>query len=996
MKKRKHLLQRVFCMLLSASLLLPYVPAHATDEATELQVTEEAEEEITWPEPAEDWYLDYEHEFVNNEAAGRYELHLTEYKPREEHASDKILVVPGRTAYSTAIGQESGLPANEDGFVTVLGSVGENKGIWSSKEIDALKILDGARCGESATGVFSYTNLKTLDLSGLDTSETKYMKNMFCRSNLLKTLDLSELDTSNVTDMCGMFKQMSVLESIRFGEKFDTSNVTTMAYMFAECYKLQTPDLSGFNTAKVTSMSYMFEACSSFTQINFGSGFDTSGVTLFHNMFNSCTGLTSLDVSSFNTSKAERMSFMFGNCTALKSLTLGEHFDTGNVTGVGLYDTFINCKSLETLDVSSITLTPDIGLYEIFKGCESLTELDLSSWNMSNVRQLSGAFEDCRHLERIIMPEGTENTRLVDIKNCFKNCEELRAVDLSGFTLEKVTDLEAVFSGCYSLESMDLSHFNTANVTTIKNLFYGCHSLKYLDMRNFDFRKISGQYCPFGRSGIVDLYLPEAAMKDYAFASEANLGTETTAGPLARIYYEGSEEQWETLNNTLGKNPATKKELELICGYKDPVQPAETVYVENLDFRRIGKNKMDPGQTMSLELIYTPRIAHNMHLEWSSSKPEVASVDKYGLISAHKAGNTTIKAVALGAKPGTNVFSEYEITVNGGGDDPGPGPGPDPDPEEPKAEVIIGTGEATDPQPTIDENTTKLYLVEGQQFYIGKGWSSSGSRVLSVSKKGMAKAKKTGTVTLSFGEKRSIEAEILPFAITEKVSLQAGYMEQLVLNCDSEHLKVRWISNAPDVATIDDELWVHAHSKGTAKITAIVNGVSRSCKVTVSEPVYEKEHILHLNVGKTKNVKIRGMKKTEWTVLEEETEDENESSEEIVQVIKGSKVKALKAGKVTLVCGDYKLNVIAEDPSIEALKGTKKPYTLSVTLNLTDHKVSEKIGLTAVEQDVYFKSSKSSVAYMDAEGVIHARSKGKAKLSAKVNGRTISISVTVK
>ena len=153
--------------------------------------------------------------------------------------------------------------------MTVLGSIGEGNGIWASKEIDALKILEGVRCGESAVAVFSFTKLKTLDLSGLDTSETKYMKNLFYFSTLLKSLDLSMLDTSKVTDMKGMFRQNYALEHINFGKNFDTSNVTTMAYMFQSCNKLQTPDLSAFDTAKVTDMSYMFEGCSSFTQIAF-------------------------------------------------------------------------------------------------------------------------------------------------------------------------------------------------------------------------------------------------------------------------------------------------------------------------------------------------------------------------------------------------------------------------------------------------------------------------------------------------------------------------------------------------------------------------------------------------------------------------------------------------------------------------------------------------------------------------------------------------------
>ncbi|MBR3525391.1 MAG: hypothetical protein IKO11_06050, partial [Lachnospiraceae bacterium] len=88
--------------------------------------------------------------------------------------------------------------------------------------------------------------------------------------------------------------------------------------------------------------------------------------------------------------------------------------------------------------------------------------------------------------------------------------------------------------------------------------------------------------------------------------------------------------------------------------------------------------------------------------------------------------------------------------------------------------------------------------------------------------------------------------------------------------------------------------------------------------------------------------------------------------------------------------GDYTMTVIAEDPSIS---GSSKPYAMKAEMKVGETKT---VSLTAVEQDVFFKSSKSSVAYMDVEGVIHARSKGKAKLTAKINGQTITIKVTVK
>ena len=68
-----------------------------------------------------------------------------------------------------------------------------------------------------------------------------------------------------------------------------------------------------------------------------------------------------------------------------------------------------------------------------------------------------------------------------------------------------------------------------------------------------------------------------------------------------------------------------------------------------------------------------------------------------------------------------------------------------------------------------------------------------------------------------------------------------------------------------------------------------------------------------------------------------------------------------------------------------------------MTLNMTAGEVSaEPVTLPYVEQDVIFKSSKCSVAYIDDDGFIHARSKGSAKITAKINGKTVTITVKVK
>ena len=100
---------------------------------------------------------------------------------------------------------------------------------------------------------------------------------LFAYLTNVKKLDLSGLDTSNITNMGAMFYGCSSLTDLNLSS-FDTSKVTSMSNMFWNCSSLTDLNLSSFDTSKVTNMSNMFSTCSSLADLNLSS-FDTSNVT---------------------------------------------------------------------------------------------------------------------------------------------------------------------------------------------------------------------------------------------------------------------------------------------------------------------------------------------------------------------------------------------------------------------------------------------------------------------------------------------------------------------------------------------------------------------------------------------------------------------------------------------------------------------------------------------------------------------------------------------
>ena len=162
------------------------------------------------------------------------------------------------------------------------------------------------------------TNITNIDLSKFDISKVTDIENMFEGCESLTSLDLSIFNnTSNIKFMDNMFRDCISLQNINF-TNFNTSNVLKMDYLFYNCSSLISLDLSNFDTSSVTNMEHMFSSCSTLISLDLKS-FDTSLVTNMGDMFNGCKNLKFLNINSFNTNNVKNMENMFKNCNSLTS-----------------------------------------------------------------------------------------------------------------------------------------------------------------------------------------------------------------------------------------------------------------------------------------------------------------------------------------------------------------------------------------------------------------------------------------------------------------------------------------------------------------------------------------------------------------------------------------------------------------------------------------------------------------------------------------------------
>ena len=184
----------------------------------------------------------------------------------------------------------------------------EGNGIkwWSAAD----KVIIGSGSKEMFK---DWTNLATVDLSGLVFSEMTDMSSFFYNCKALTSVDFGDADLSKVTKFDSMFENCSNLSSVTM--QIDTSKVSavTMNAMF-KMSGIQTVNITG-DWSKVTEIKNMFDSAQRLETMNFGNHVDFSSLTTMEHFMHN-TGEYDGNVSNwepFNAFKASFQSWDFGD-----------------------------------------------------------------------------------------------------------------------------------------------------------------------------------------------------------------------------------------------------------------------------------------------------------------------------------------------------------------------------------------------------------------------------------------------------------------------------------------------------------------------------------------------------------------------------------------------------------------------------------------------------------------------------------------------------------
>ena len=224
---------------------------------------------------------------------------------------------------------------------------------------------------------------------------------------------------------------------------------------------------------KMTDCRYMFRNCDNIESVDLSS-FDSSDVNNMNYMFGKCHYLEEVNLNNLVTDKVTDMSYMFNKCRLLKKLNFPESFNTKNVEKMNFM--FNECQDLSEIKFSSSFVTNNVTtMRSMFKGCFNLKNLDLTNFTTEKLIDMGYMFNECINLEKITLNKEFKTNQVTNMIYLFNKCENLKEINLSGES--------------QNLSNINLSTFHTENVEFLDYMFCDCKEIKNLDLSSFNIKE---------------------------------------------------------------------------------------------------------------------------------------------------------------------------------------------------------------------------------------------------------------------------------------------------------------------------------------------------------------------------------------------------------------------------------------------------------------------------------------------------------------------------
>ena len=405
---------------------------------------------------------------------------------------------------------------------------------------------------------------------------------------------------------------------------------------------------------------------------------------------------------------------------------------------------------------------------------------------------------------------------------------------------------------------------------------------------------------------------------------------------------------------------------------------------------------MKVGESFQLTARVLPDDATDKTLTWTSSNPNVATVNSEGVVTAVAAGSATITATT---NDGSNLSASCTVAVY-----------------VQASAISLNTNNLT---LGVDETSQLVaYIYPSNTTNKTVTWKSSDTSIARVSNNGLVTAVSPGSVTITAtttdGSNLSATCSV---TVTERLatsislntttlSLSVNQTSQLtatVLPENASDRSVTWTTNNPNVATVNSEGVVTAVAAGSATITATTNdgsNLSASCAVSVYVPasaISLNTNSLTLEIDETSQLVayIYPSNTTNKTVTW------RSSDTSIARVSNNGLVTAVSPGSVTITATTTDGSNLSATCSVTvtgrlATSISLNTTTLSLSVNQTSQLTATVLPENASDRSVTWTTNNPNVATVNSEGVVTAVAAGSATITATTNdGSNLSASCAV-
>lgn len=540
--------------------------------------------------------------------------------------------------------------------------------------------------------------------------------------------------------------------------------------------------------------------------------------TIGRSAFMSCTGLTSVTIPNSVTNIGE---YAFSH-TGLTSLTI-----PNSVTAIG-YCAFTGCTGLTSLDIpesvtqfgggtfagcsglTSVTLPSSLSEIadNMFEGCTSLTNIDIPN---SVIHIGMGAFWDCTGLTSITIPSSVKWIS----SRAFMDCTGLTSITCLAETPPSVLDYNA-FTGSYSTATLYVPAGSLEAYQTTRpwNYFY-------------DIQPIEEEYS-------VTLDETNLVMeKGDVFHLKATVTPNDDNAPS--VTWSSSNSNVASVNDMGFVTAEGTGTATITARAGNATATCQVRVVEHTVTLDLSEVTLPIYNTVQLHATVTPDDEYAPTVEWSSSRPGVATVSANGLVKGYMTGTATITA-KVGQSTATCVVTVIPVYATG----------LTLSSYQEEMEVGQSTRIVAYISPSDVSNRQVSWSVTGSDV-AHCSWSGNECTILAM-KAGTA----TVTATTTDGTNLSASCQITVrgndpiFIPVESISVRptsvrmtVGATQQLrtiILPADATNKKVRWTSGNSSVVTVTSDGLIKALNTGTANVIARTTdgtNLSATCAVTV-------------------------------------------------------------------------------------------------------------------------------------------------------------------